>query len=413
MGTRRTLLQGLAGLGLGPLAQRMSWSAPNEQAPTGQTKGRPGGNSLAKGVQPGLIDRRLPDGPLQFPRDFGAHPAQRTEWWYLTGELQAAPATGSQAEPVEPRQPAARYGFQITFFRSRVDVAAASRSAFAARQLIFVHTALTDLAGQRLLHDQRIARTGFGLAQADEGDTRVALHGWTLQRSGPADRSVYTSHIAARDFALDLRFTQTQPLLLQGQAGYSRKGPHPEQASRYYSQPHLQVQGQLQLKASAKPSQPGQPMAVQGQAWLDHEWSESVLDAEAVGWDWIGMNLADGGALTAFRLRRADGSTLWSGGSHRAPGQAPRAFANGEVRFTPRRSWTSPATSTRYPVEWVVDTPTGRHTVRALLDAQELDSRGSTGSVYWEGLSQLLDAHGREVGRGYLEMTGYTRRLQL
>jgi predicted secreted hydrolase len=83
------------------------------------------------------------------------------------------------------------------------------------------------------------------------------------------------------------------------------------------------------------------------------------------------------------------------------------------VRFTPVRSWTSPATGTRYPVEWTIDTPTGRHTVRALLDAQELDSRGSTGSVYWEGLSQLLDTQGREVGRGYLEMTGYASRLQL
>jgi len=399
MNTRRTLLQGLAGLGLGSLAHGLSWSAEPSTAPP------------------------LPAGPLQFPRDFGAHPAQRTEWWYLTGELQAVPTTGSSTEPGAPP---ARYGFQITFFRSRVDVAAASRSAFAARQLIFVHTALTDLAGQRLLHDQRIARAGFGLAQAEEGDTRVALHGWTLQRSGPVDHSVYTSHIAARDFALDLRFTQTQPLLLQGQAGYSRKGPHPEQASRYYSQPHLQVQGQLQLKvpsgrppespspkATKQPGQQGQPISVQGQAWLDHEWSESVLDAEAVGWDWIGMNLAGGGALTAFRLRRADGSTLWSGGSHRAPGQAPRAFANGEVRFTPVRSWTSPATGTRYPVEWTIDTPTGRHTVRALLDAQELDSRGSTGSVYWEGLSQLLDTQGREVGRGYLEMTGYASRLQL
>jgi predicted secreted hydrolase len=48
-----------------------------------------------------------------------------------------------------------------------------------------------------------------------------------------------------------------------------------------------------------------------------------------------------------------------------------------------------------------------------LLDDQELDSRTSTGSIYWEGLSDLLDAQGRRVGRGYLEMTGYAAALKL
>ena len=115
-------------------------------------------------------------------------------------------------------------------------------------------------------------------------------------------------------------------------------------------------------------------------AWLDHEWSEAILHPEAVGWDWIGMNLQDGRALTAFRLRRRDGSTLWSGGSLRTPGQPARIFTFPEVRFTPGRTWQSPASGARYPVEWTVDTPAGRFQVRARLDAQELDSRGSTGA---------------------------------
>ncbi len=51
--------------------------------------------------------------------------------------------------------------------------------------------------------------------------------------------------------------------------------------------------------------------------------------------------------------------------------------------------------------------------MRALLDDQELDSRGSTGAIYWEGLSDLLDAQGRRVGRGYLEMAGYATRLRM
>ena len=125
------------------------------------------------------------------------------------------------------------------------------------------------------------------------------------------------------------------------------------------------------------------------------------------------MNLDDGGALMACRIRRRDGSATWSGGSHRARGGAVRDFADGEVAFTPKRTWTSAATGTRYPVEWEIATPVGTFTVRALLDDQELDSRASTGTIYWEGLSLLLDAGGRSVGRGYLEMTGYAARLVL
>lgn len=331
-----------------------------------------------------------PGTALAFPRDFGAHPDHRTEWWYITGALQA---------------PGREFGFQLTFFRSRVDAAQGNPSRFAATQLLFAHAALTDLQGQRLLHDQRIARAGFGIAEAALADTDVKLRDWVLRRRGPAGRSLYDALLPARDFGLDLRIRETQPLLLQGHGGYSRKGPRAEQASYYYSQPQLDVQGRVSLGRDT--------LAVQGRAWLDHEWSEALLDDEAVGWDWIGMNLDDGAALTAFRLRRRDGSTLWAGGSHRPAGGEARIFEPGEVHFSPGRRWTSPATGASYPVDWQVDTPAGRHRVQARLDAQELDSRGSSGAVYWEGLSTLLDAQGRRAGGGYLEMTGYADRLRL
>ena len=316
----------------------------------------------------------------------------RIEWWYVTGQLDA----GGE-----------RCGFQITFFRSRTDVAADQPSRFAARQLVFAHAALTDLKAGRLRHDQRIARDGFGIAGTAEGDTAVALRGWRLSRSGPPGQSRYAASIASDSagFALDLAFDTTQPLLLQGEAGFSQKGPQPTQASHYYSQPQLAVSGSL--------TRAGRAQAVRGRAWLDHEWSDSLLDAQAVGWDWIGINLDDGSALTVFRLRRADGSALWAGGSFRRGGQATQNFAADTVRFTPGRVWPSPATKARYPVEWTVDTPAGRFAVKTLLDNQELDSRASTGSVYWEGLSELLDQRGQRVGLGYLEMTGYAGALAL
>jgi predicted secreted hydrolase len=125
------------------------------------------------------------------------------------------------------------------------------------------------------------------------------------------------------------------------------------------------------------------------------------------------MNLDDGSALTAFRLRTKDGAPLWDGGSFRSPQGGLYTFSPGESDFAPQRRWTSPLSQATYPVEWIVRTPADFYTVRAVIDNQELDSRASTGAIYWEGLSNLFDSNGKQVGRGYLEMTGYAQRLRL
>ena len=354
----------------------------------------------ASAALPGRTHAAEPEG-LQFPADYGAHTASRTEWWYVTGRLR----TGAQTDTLTAG--ARMWGFQVTFFRSRTGLNDASASRFSATELVFAHAAVTDLAGQRLRHDQRIARTGFGIAQASPGDTDVVLRDWHLKRSTAAPRASYHGLVASDSagFALDARFTPTQPLMLQGDAGLSRKGPLAPQTSHYYSEPQLAVQATLTLD--------GKPIAVQGSAWLDHEWSDAYMDPMAVGWDWIGMNLLDGSALMAFRMRRADGSMLYAGGSFRRAAGTVRSYAPAEVQFTPGRVWVSPASRARYPVEWRVTTPDGRFTVRALLDNQELDSRTSTGAIYWEGLSELLDEAGARVGLGYLELTGYAGALRM
>jgi predicted secreted hydrolase len=338
---------------------------------------------------------------LVFPRDHGAHLRAAIEWWYVTGELRAD----------DNRV----YGFQITFFRSRTGLAEDLPGRFAARQLLFAHAALTDLGARRHAHAQRIARWSgdaeAALARAAVHDTDLRLGAWTLQRTPEAGRSRYRTRFgsdrtgAGDGFELALQLDASQPPLLQGDAGFSRKGPEERQASHYVTEPQLQVHGTLRRG--------GRDVAVRGRAWLDHEWSDELLHPDAVGWDWIGMNLDDGSALTAFQLRRADGSSLWAGGSFRDADGRLQAFAADAVRFVPGRRWASPATGARYPLQWQVQTPAGRFEVRARLDAQELDSRASTGTVYWEGLSDLLDAAGRPIGSGYLEMTGYAGRLAL
>ncbi|MDM7941847.1 MAG: carotenoid 1,2-hydratase [Hydrogenophaga sp.] len=338
--------------------------------------------------------------PLVFPRDHGSHNETRTEWWYLTGHAQDDKGRD--------------FGFQVTFFRSRVDGTQALQSRLAARHLLFAHAAITDVQGGKLLHDQRMARwNGEPASQpergvfASEADTRVVLRDWHIDR---APEGHYTTRIGGDALSIDLVARPQQAWLLQGNEGFSRKGPDASQASFYVSQPQLAVRGTLGIGR--------QRFDVQGTAWLDHEWSEALLHPEAVGWDWIGMNLLDGHSLTAFQLRRADGSQLWAGGSFREARHAAsptqlRRFGTDEVAFKPLRSWLSPLTRARYPVDWEVRTPVGVYTVKAVIDPQELDGRQGTGTVYWEGLSDLFDSGGRRVGRGYLEMTGYAQRLVL
>jgi len=326
---------------------------------------------------------------LIFPRDHGAHPDYRTEWWYLTGWLDG---------------PATPIGFQITFFRTRTTIDPANPSAFAAKQLVIAHAAIADPARGTLLHDERISRTGFGAASISTEDTDVLLDRWTLRRLPQS--GAYRSVIAARGFTLELDAQPMQPLLLQGEAGYSRKGPLATQASYYYSQPQLAVRARL--------TRDGKSEERAGRGWLDHEWSSTLLADEAAGWDWIGMNLDDGSALTAFsiRSRQAASVPVHAYASLRAAGGSPQVFGPREVRISTLAEWTSPRTRATWPVAREVRVGQRTFVTQPLMADQELDSRASSGTVYWEGASRLLE-NGKSVGRGYLEMTGYVAPIRL
>lgn len=327
---RRRHFLALAGLPLGAWAAKVSYPA----------------------VRPGYR--------FAFPRDEGAHPGFRTEWWYVTGWLGDAT------------------GFQVTFFRARPEEEdAANPSAFNPRQILFAHAALSDPRRGRLVHDERASRAGLGLAGADTGRTRVWIDDWSLEQEGERFRA----RIGARDFDFDLTFTARSAPVLQGEGGFSRKGYRPEEASYYYSRPQLAVAGKVNGTDAG------------GTAWLDHEWSSAYLAPEAAGWDWTGINLFDGRSLMAFRMRGRKGAEYYV-----SPG----------CSFRTLRTWQSPRTGVRYPVSMEVN---GLR-LEPLMDDQELDSRASTGTIYWEGAVRAFERD-HEVGRGYLELTGYWKPMRL
>ncbi len=325
---------------------------------------------------------------LAFPRDHGAHPDFRTEWWYVTGWLKTA-----RDEDL---------GFQVTFFRTRTPYASDNPSAFAPRQVILAHAALSDPKLGRLRHDQRAARPALGVAGAEEGSTRVWIDAWRLALEG----STYRTFIPARDFLLDLRFASNRPPLLQGENGLSRKGRGESEASYYYSRPGLIVEGAIERGAGRED--------VKGTAWLDHEWSSQYLAASASGWDWIGINLEDGGALMAFRMRAKDGTVLYAGGTLMRPDGTRDVLAPGDVEFSALRDWRSTRTGTTYPVSLRVRTRDRTWRIEPLFEDQELDSRASTATIYWEGAVRVFtEGAGDPVGKGYMELTGYWQPMKL
>jgi len=326
----------------------------------------------------------LPNHALQFPRDHGAHPAYRAEWWYATGWLAAG------EEPL---------GFQVTFFRSRLPFATDNPSAFTPRQIVFAHAALSDPSYGRLRDDQRAGREALGLAGAAEATTDAWIGDWRFKLEG----DTYRAAVPASEFALDLGLTARAPPLLEGDDGYSRKGPRPSEASYYYSRPQLEVRGTIE-RGKGKED-------VTGTAWLDHEWSSQYLAPDAAGWDWCGINLDHGAALMAFRIRKKGGGVVWAGGTLKTA-QGKTVFTPARIAFKPLRTWRSPRTGVEYPVAMRVSAGNESWDLEPLMNDQELDSRASTGTIYWEGAVRAMQG-GREAGRGYLELTGYWRPLKM
>jgi predicted secreted hydrolase len=338
-------------------------------------------------AEPPRFAAAAPDRALALPQDFGAHPDFRTEWWYLTGWLRAP-----DGKPL---------GFQLTFFRSATEVDRANPSRFAPAQLIFAHAALSDPARGKLLHDQRSARAGFGLAYAQTGNTDIKLGDWRLRREADGR---YRADAAATGFTLALTLAPTQPPMAQGENGYWRRSPQPGYASHYYSEPQLRAAGRVVLG--------GRTIEVDGDAWLDHEWGSTMLPPDAAGWDWLGVNLADGSALMATVVRARNGAQLWAHASLRDAAGRIEHFGPAQVEFSALRRWRSPRTGAAYPVELQVRTGARTWHVQPLMDDQEFDARRSTGTTYWEG-AVTIARDGRPAGRGYLELTGYLQPLRL
>lgn len=317
-----------------------------------------------------------------FPQDHGPHPAYRNEWWYITGNLQS--------------EDGREFGFQVTFFRIALQPKVIdSASAWRTNQIWMAHAALSDLNQGEHLAYERFARQGVGLAGATAEPFRVWLEDWQLQAEEGSD--VWSLQLTSEGFDLTLSFSPLSPVILQGNGGLSQKSDELGNASYYYSIPRLQADGQLETRDEA--------MTVTGLAWLDREWSTSVLGPEQAGWDWFSLQLQDGRNLMYYQLRRKDGSIdPHSAGSLSDAEGLKQSLGPEQMSLTPMSYWQSG--ERRYPIEWRMQLRSEPHPwrVRALLAEQEMN----LGVRYWEGAVEVIDqVTDQALGRGYLEMAGY------
>ena len=323
----------------------------------------------------------------RFPRDHGAHPAYKTEWWYYTANLK-------DAEGHE-------YGVQLTFFREALKTAKETASSFEPVNLYFAHFAVSDNTGKVFLVEEKAGRPGPGQAGAAEGLLKVWNGGWS------ATYEPLGHHLRAqgREMSVDLKVSSAIAPVLNGVKGYSDKGDG--YASMYYSLPHLWAEGTLTWK--------GKELKVSGPAWMDHEFFTGGLPEGARGWDWMGLHLSDGSQLMLFRLRGEGPALLSTSGTYALFNGKAQVLSNRDFKMVPEETWKSPRSKAEYPVVWhvTVGSLDLSFDVQAPFGDHELDTSHSTHVTYWDGPVALRGKnHGRAItGKGYLEMTGYDGRF--
>jgi predicted secreted hydrolase len=341
-------------------------------------------NQLSKNDSHSQYQYQLPQlgDDIRFPRDHQPHKNYRHEWWYLTANLTTA--KGQQLST------------QFTLFRSAVNQ----------RHWYFAHGALSD--SKRHLNALRNGREDFGnvtiaanpfVAKIDDwlwqssaqllpatlsyGDDKDPTNEWQVKLSLTNSGKANSSKANSQRNGLDLKV----PFFLQGEQGYSRKHAKLNIASHYYSQPFIEVTGEVLWQ--------GQWQQVTGQAWFDREWGSQLLAPDQQGWDWFSLRLNQDTALMVYRIRSTVDDYIYANLMFR--GGSSKILSAAEIKIT-----TAAAANAVYP-----------NSFRLVITSQQIDIEvkivndqqiNRFGIEYFEGMATFSGSH---QGRGFVEMTGY------
>lgn len=345
----------------------------------------------------------------EFPRDHWRHDGYSTEWWYFVGFAEGADGR--------------RFFYQFTLFRGGLTPSAPdpAPSPWGARYAAMGHAAVADAETGERVFVQAAHREAPGLGEFGAfGETGGGGEGEIGSLPGPAGTADrwrlafadgafrFTAGGGRPGFLLDLAAEPTRPPLFHGEGGYSEKSPGGA-ASLYYSHPRLRVRGRIALGGAA--------VEVEGGGWLDREFGTTWLTPEQAGWDWFGLTLDDGRDLMLYLLRTEDGGLSHADGTLRGAGGEVRRIAAGGMSVEALSSFTPPDLGPEgrpYPAGWRIRIPAEGLDlgVEPLLADQENRRGPATPGPdipYWEGAARVTGAGGGEVGRGFVELTGYRR----
>src|SRR6202171_6262738 len=318
----------------------------------------------------------VPGKTFAFPADHGPHPDYRIEWWYVTANL--VDSAGVIC------------GAQWTLFRL-TSRPGAQQEGWANQQIWMGHAAVTRADTHR--YSEAFARGGVGQAGVETKPFKAWIDSWGMRgsdRMREEGLAPLELNASGTNFSYALRLDADRPLVLQGDAGYSKKSER-GQASYYFSQPYFKAAGSITID--------DKPHEVTGLAWMDREWSSQPLASDQTGWDWLSLHFHAGEKLMLFRLRQSDGKNYISGKWFWPDGGA-KQIASSEITMTPKA--VTEIEGRKIPTKWDIAIPILALTISCVpLNAK---SWMGTSFPYWEGPINFAGSHS---GVGYLEMTGY------
>jgi len=330
---------------------------------------------------------------VELPRDLYAHKNAQTEWWYYTGHLQTIAGK--------------RFGFEFVFFKRRTDLDrfGVIPLRLIANPLYLAHFAVTDEAKKSFRYEHRKSTGGmFDLpAQAHEKHFYLRLGNWSI-------REAHGAHILRATLGNDLIFEAAlkpqKPAALNGHAGVGVSFKDEGEASRYFSFTRMAAEGDITWH--------GRTEHFTGNAWMDREFGTWRTTENQKGWDWFSIQLETGAEVMVYHLRNSknEPSSFSSGTYVDADGNSTH-LSREDFILEATDYWRSPHTDATYPSNWRVQVPRFGIDVKVspVMPDQELDTRGTTMIVYWEGACTVTGKHnGQETaGRAYVELVGYDR----
>ncbi|MBA4376723.1 MAG: hypothetical protein C0401_11200 [Anaerolinea sp.] len=327
-------------------------------------------------VQLGLPGQTF--GRLTLPLDDRMHADADTEWWYITGHLQAD--DGQQ------------YGYELVTFKFfNMPYQIGPLSLTKSYEVDFAITSETE--GEFFSATNQLLP--LPIYRMNERRLDVRLGSTRIQAIAPF---TYRLQTKSGGQALDLIVRAVKPPVAQAEDGWVLMGTGG--GSYYSSVTRLETSGLLTVDGVTK--------NVTGLSWMDHQWGS--WDWEGVpGWDWMSIQLDSGDDLMVFAF-------------HEGGDQLVTLYRNDETVATIRDftltatgNWTSPITRVTYPSGWrlVIPEVGADLMVTPVLVNQEVVNEVHPEATYWEGSNTVIGTFDGETASGaaYVELSGYERPL--